>query len=95
MPVSPSVTLSGIPPLYTISFVVILAAFIVLRKDTTVKVLDVLVPIMAGSLPAPPTEIAATTPTRFPIPTRVAVDTISVCKEDSDQAYIFNKSMPA
>ena len=37
-----------IPPLYTISFVVILAAFIVLRKDTTVKVLDVLVPIMAG-----------------------------------------------
>lgn len=37
-----------IPPLYTITFVVILAAFIVLRKDATVKVLDVLVPIMAG-----------------------------------------------
>ena len=28
--------------------------------------------------PAPPAEIAATTPTRFPIPTRVAVETISV-----------------
>ncbi|MCI8417152.1 MAG: alanine:cation symporter family protein [Lachnospiraceae bacterium] len=38
----------SIPPLYsTISFV-ILAAVIVLRKNTTVKVLDVLVPIMAG-----------------------------------------------
>lgn len=37
-----------IPPLYTITGVVIIAAFIVLRKDTTVKVLDVLVPVMAG-----------------------------------------------
>ena len=37
-----------IPPIYTIAVVVVLAAFIVLRKDTTVKVLDILVPIMAG-----------------------------------------------
>lgn len=37
-----------ISPVYTIAAVVVLAAFIVLRKDTTVKVLDVLVPIMAG-----------------------------------------------
>ncbi len=37
-----------IPPLYTSICLVILAAFIVLRKNATVKVLDVLVPIMAG-----------------------------------------------
>lgn len=37
-----------IPPLYTTIVLVILAAFIVLRKNATVKVLDVMVPIMAG-----------------------------------------------
>lgn len=37
-----------IPPLYTTVILVILAAVIVLRKHATVKVLDVLVPIMAG-----------------------------------------------
>ena len=30
-----------------------------------------------NTAPAPPAEIAATTPTRFPMPTRVAVETIS------------------
>ena len=38
----------GIPPIYSCLFLVILAAVIVLRKNATVKVLDVLVPIMAG-----------------------------------------------
>lgn len=37
-----------IPPIYTTMVLVILAAIIVLRKNATVKVLDVLVPIMAG-----------------------------------------------
>lgn len=37
-----------IPPLYTTIMLVVLAAFIVLRKNATVKVLDVLVPVMAG-----------------------------------------------
>ena len=37
-----------IPPLYTTILLVALAAVIVLRKNTTVKVLDVMVPIMAG-----------------------------------------------
>ncbi len=37
----------NIPPLYTTIVLVILAAVIVLRKNATVKVLDVLVPIMA------------------------------------------------
>lgn len=37
-----------IPPLYTTIILVILAAIIVLRKNATVKVLDILVPIMAG-----------------------------------------------
>ena len=37
-----------IPPIYTIVALVVLAAIIVLRKNATVKVLDVLVPIMAG-----------------------------------------------
>ena len=37
-----------IPPIYTTVFLVALAAVIVLRKKTTVKVLDVMVPIMAG-----------------------------------------------
>ena len=51
--VSNSVTSSfenafNIPPIYTVSVLVILAAIIVLRKNATVKVLDVLVPIMAG-----------------------------------------------
>ena len=38
----------GIPPIYTTVVLVLLAAIIVLRKNATVKVLDVLVPIMAG-----------------------------------------------
>ena len=37
-----------IPPIYTTVVLVVLAAFIVLRKNATVKVLDILVPIMAG-----------------------------------------------
>lgn len=37
-----------IPPIYTTIILVILAAVIVLRKNATVKVLDVLVPVMAG-----------------------------------------------
>lgn len=37
-----------IPPLYTTIVLVAIAAVIVLRKNATVKVLDVLVPIMAG-----------------------------------------------
>ena len=37
-----------IPPLYTTIFMVITAAVIVLRKNATVKVLDALVPLMAG-----------------------------------------------
>ncbi|MCF2683267.1 alanine/glycine:cation symporter family protein [Faecalicatena contorta] len=37
-----------IPPIYTTVLLVILAAIIVLRKDATVKVLDVMVPVMAG-----------------------------------------------
>ena len=38
---------SNIPPLYTTIALVILAAVIVLRKNATVKVLDILVPVMA------------------------------------------------
>jgi AGCS family alanine or glycine:cation symporter len=37
-----------IPPLYTTILLVLLAAVIVLRKNATVKVLDIIVPIMAG-----------------------------------------------
>ena len=37
-----------IPPLYTTVVLVALAAVIVLRKNATVKVLDILVPVMAG-----------------------------------------------
>ncbi len=37
-----------IPPLYTTIILVLVAAFIVLRKNATVKVLDLVVPIMAG-----------------------------------------------
>lgn len=37
-----------IPPIYTTSFLVVVAAMIVLRKNATVKVLDIVVPIMAG-----------------------------------------------
>lgn len=37
-----------IPPFYTSVVLVVLAAVIVLRKNATVKVLDVMVPIMAG-----------------------------------------------
>ena len=36
-----------IPPIYTTSALVAVAAVIVLRKNATVKVLDVIVPIMA------------------------------------------------
>ena len=36
-----------IPPIYSTIILVALAAFIVLRKNTTVKVLDVMVPVMA------------------------------------------------
>ena len=38
----------SIPPIYTTIILVVIAAVIVLRKNATVKVLDVLVPIMAG-----------------------------------------------
>ena len=38
----------GISPLYTTILLVILAAIIVLRKNATVKVLDIMVPIMAA-----------------------------------------------
>lgn len=38
----------AIPPLYTTIALVAVSAFIVLRKNATVKVLDVVVPIMAG-----------------------------------------------
>lgn len=37
-----------IPPLYTTIILVLVAAIIVLRKNATVKVLDIIVPIMAG-----------------------------------------------
>ncbi len=37
-----------IPPLYTTGALVFVAAIIVLRKNATVKVLDIIVPIMAG-----------------------------------------------
>lgn len=37
-----------IPPIYTTSLLVLVAAIIVLRKNATVKVLDIIVPIMAG-----------------------------------------------
>lgn len=37
-----------IPPLYSTIILVVLAAIIVLRKNATVKVLDIMVPIMAG-----------------------------------------------
>jgi len=37
-----------IPPVYTTILLVLVAAVIVLRKNATVKVLDVIVPIMAG-----------------------------------------------
>lgn len=38
----------GIPPLYTAIVLVAISAIIVLRKHATVKVLDIVVPIMAG-----------------------------------------------
>ena len=37
-----------IPPLYTTIFLVVVAAVVVLRKNATVHVLDVIVPVMAG-----------------------------------------------
>lgn len=37
-----------LPPLYTTILLVLIAAIIVLRKNATVKVLDIIVPIMAG-----------------------------------------------
>ncbi len=42
-------TAFGIPPLYTAIVLVALSALIVLRKNATVKVLDIMVPIMAGA----------------------------------------------
>lgn len=39
----------GIPPLYSTILLVAVAAVIVLRRNATVKVLDVLVPVMAGA----------------------------------------------
>ena len=39
----------GIPPLYSTILLVAIAAVIVLRKNATVRVLDVLVPVMAGA----------------------------------------------
>ncbi len=38
----------GIPPIVSTIILVVLAAFIILRKNASVKVLDVMVPIMAG-----------------------------------------------
>ena len=38
----------SVPPLYTTIVLVAVAAVIVLRKNATVKVLDVMVPVMAG-----------------------------------------------
>ena len=38
----------GIPPIYSCLFLVLLAAVIILRKNASVRVLDLLVPIMAG-----------------------------------------------
>ncbi len=38
----------SIPPIYTTIILVIISAIIVLRKNATVKVLDIVVPIMAG-----------------------------------------------
>lgn len=37
-----------IPPIYTTAVLVLIAAVIVLRKNATVKVLDIVVPVMAG-----------------------------------------------
>ena len=37
-----------IPPIYTTIVLVVIAAFIVLRKNATVKVLDIIVPVMAA-----------------------------------------------
>ncbi len=45
-----------------------------------------------NTAPAPPAEMAATTPTRLPMPTRVAVDTINVCK--TDRALFFSFFLP-
>ncbi len=39
----------GIEPIYTIILLVALAAVIILRKNATVKVLDIMVPVMAGA----------------------------------------------
>lgn len=41
-------TAFGIPPLYSTAALVLIAALIVLKKNATVKVLDVIVPLMAG-----------------------------------------------
>ena len=40
-----------------------------------------------NTAPAPPAEIAATTPTRFPIPTLVAVDTIRAWTPEMEPAW--------
>lgn len=38
----------GIPPIYSTIILVVISAVIVLRKNATVKVLDIIVPVMAG-----------------------------------------------
>lgn len=48
-----------IPPIYTTIALVAISAIIVLRKNATVKVLDIMVPIMAGSGSAPCAAAAA------------------------------------
>ena len=40
----------GIPPIFTTVILVAVAAVIVLRKNATVKVLDILVPIMQSAI---------------------------------------------
>ena len=42
-----------------------------------------------NTAPAPPADTAATTPTRLPMPTRVAVEMTSVWKEESPPAACF------
>ena len=42
-----------------------------------------------NTAPAPPAEMAATTPTRFPMPTRQAVETISACTPEIPSRSVF------
>ena len=55
-----------IPPLYTAIALVGISAFIVLRKNATVKVLDVVVPIMAGCFFAATIVVILTNITQLP-----------------------------